>query len=198
MYAVWCIVIVIINMLLGTSTRVTAPADGRNQSVPLTCMSWAGLSSYPFTLVINDDMLFSKFNYILFSKTIGYVNGDEEGSTVMPVLSVLVTCEVNSVLCSVTRITGIRHVEEWNRTGSYHGRHTSDIAIICPGIHKITIHLVIWNRVLYNSHVFHWFQCGLPQHVLFVLAAMWCSGRGPDTRAATHHSLCYVSDIMPG
>ena len=60
-------------MLLGTSTRVTAPADGRNQSVPLTCLSWVGLSSYPFTLVINDDMLFSKFNYILFSETIGYV-----------------------------------------------------------------------------------------------------------------------------
>ena len=48
----------------------------------------------------------------------------------MPVLSVLVvTCEVNSVLCSVTRITGIRHVEQRNRTGSYHGRHTSDSAL---------------------------------------------------------------------
>ena len=57
-------------------------------------------------------MLFSKFNYILFSKTIGYVNGDEEGSTVMLVLVNSVACEVNSVLCSVTRITGIRHVEE--------------------------------------------------------------------------------------
>ena len=45
--------------------------------------------------------------------SIPYDTGDEEGSTVMPVLRVLVvTCEVISVLCLVTRITGIRHVEQ--------------------------------------------------------------------------------------
>ena len=47
----------------------------------------------------------------------------------MPVLVNSVTCEVTSVLCSVTRTTGIRHVEQRNRTGSYHGRHTSDSAL---------------------------------------------------------------------
>ena len=63
----------------------------------------------------------------------------------MPLLSVLVvTCEVISVLCSVTRITGIRHVEQWNRTGSITDAIPVTVLTICPGIHKIKSTNILW------------------------------------------------------
>ena len=84
MSAVWCIVIeyncnYLICYLAPLLERLLQPTAGTSQYPSHVCRE--RISSYPFTVIINDDMLFSKFTYILVSETIGYVNGDEVRST---------------------------------------------------------------------------------------------------------------------